>query len=177
MSLQHAIPVYTTFICIALHRSRVPALVPVQIPRRTCTLENFLLFIILFLIFPKRSLIIDELLLHPERPFWVNSQSLSNKQNLCHWLLSVCGLSALCLRACEEWTSSYAVNGLNQLYETHVTCTCSSQSSFKYGQFYFKMIRVQHKSISNLCWVLSLLLVICLLFQKDLCHNGWHEVL
>lgn len=48
------------------------------------------------LISPKNySLIIDELLLHSKMPFWVNRQSLWNKQNLCHWLLCVCGLSAL----------------------------------------------------------------------------------
>ena len=32
------------------------------------------------------SLIIDGLLPHPKRPFWVNRPSLWNKQNLCHWL-------------------------------------------------------------------------------------------
>lgn len=40
--------------------------------------------------------------IHPKRPFWVNTRTLWNKQNLCHWLPSVCGLSALCLRACAE---------------------------------------------------------------------------
>lgn len=79
-------------------------------------------------------------MLHPKRPFWVNRQSLWNKQNLCHWLLTVCGLSALCLRACEEWASSYDCKWL-ETTPLNISC-CNIQSSYKYGQCYFKMIKV-----------------------------------
>lgn len=90
--------IHSIFVCTNVTRCTTAGL----LSNLSDSIPNVLLLMILNLYKKTYSLIIDGLLLHPKRPFWVNTQTLWNKQNLCHWLPSVCGLSALCLRACVE---------------------------------------------------------------------------
>lgn len=61
---------------------------------------NFLFFLSKYFLQKKCSLIIDGLLLHQERPFWVNRQSEINKT----FAIDCCLEASRCvyLRACEE---------------------------------------------------------------------------
>lgn len=80
MSLPCAVPIHTWLIYGDIPQGTCPVFLCVPLEGLKLKFSSF----IILTLSKTKSLIIDGLLLHPKRPFWVNRQSLWNKQNLCH---------------------------------------------------------------------------------------------